>query len=75
MVHNETVNIWTHLVGAIIVIFFIFEAIAYGMEESHILGKAIINPAVSPYKLSFEPNLVEMCEMLNQGLAPGEEPF
>lgn len=32
MVHNETVNIWTHLIGAIIVIFFIFEAIAFGME-------------------------------------------
>ena len=75
MVHNETVNIWTHLVGAVIVIFFIFEAIAYGMEESHILGKAIIKPAVSPYKLPPGPNLLEMCEMLNQGLEPGEEPF
>jgi adiponectin receptor len=29
MVHNETVNIWTHLVGTIIVLFFIFEGIAY----------------------------------------------
>jgi adiponectin receptor len=42
MIHNETVNIWTHLIGTIIVFFFIFEGIAYGMEETHILGKVII---------------------------------
>lgn len=32
MIHNETVNIWTHLLGAIIVFFFIFQGIAYEME-------------------------------------------
>lgn len=75
MVHNETVNIWTHLVGAVIVIFLIFEAIAYGMEESHILGKAIIEPVVMPYKQSARAKSIELCEQYNQGLAPGEEPL
>jgi hypothetical protein len=50
MIHNETVNIWTHLIGAIIVIFFIFEGVAYSMEESHVLGRALISPTLANYR-------------------------
>lgn len=45
------------------------------MEESHILGKAIIEPALTPYKLEVMTKSMELCELFNQGLAPGEEPL
>lgn len=78
MVHNETVNIWTHLLGAIIIFFLIFEGIAYEMEESHVLGKALIHHAVKPYKQTAFPSsqgLEDICTLLNQDLEEGEEPF
>jgi hypothetical protein len=72
MVHNETVNIWTHLIGAVIVLFFFFEGIAYEMEESHILGRALIESTVSPYKQPL-PQLdpIDICAILNQDLPAG----
>lgn len=78
MIHNETVNIWTHLVGFIIVFFLIFEAIAYEMEKTHIMGTSIINDIVAPYKAlhaneQIDPRL--LCDMLNEGLEEGEALF
>ncbi len=80
MIHNETVNIWTHLLGAVIMIFFIFEGIAYEMEESHVLGKALIHNTVKPYKQPLNiqgemQNFEDLCLLLNQDLEEGEEPF
>lgn len=45
------------------------------MEESHILGKAIIEPAVTPYKISAKTKSIELCKLYNQGLKAGEEPL
>jgi len=42
MLHNETGNIWTHLIGFIILFFLIFEGIAYRMESTHVLASAML---------------------------------
>lgn len=55
MIHNETVNIWTHLIGFIILFFLIFEVIAYEMEKTHIMGTSLINDLVAPYKAIQSP--------------------
>ena len=41
-VHNETGNIWSHLVGFILIIFFMLEGISYNMESSKAVTKFMI---------------------------------
>lgn len=79
MIHNETVNIWSHLIGFVIMFFLIFEVIAYEMESTHMMGKSLIQGLIEPFKASSEsipemdPSMI--CAMLNDGLEEGESPF
>ena len=74
VLHNETFNIWTHLLGFILVFILIFSCVAYQMEQSHILGKMIISSYVEPYKIN-ETEFIkalgfneDWCSTLNSGL-------
>lgn len=79
MIHNETVNIWTHLIGFIVVFFLIFEIIAYEMETTHVMGKSLIQDLIEPFKASSEsiPQISSkmMCEMMKEGFEEGESGY
>jgi predicted membrane channel-forming protein YqfA (hemolysin III family) len=41
MVHNETVNIWSHLVGFILVLLVLYDLFFNSMEKGHVFAKII----------------------------------
>ena len=43
MVHNETANIWIHLLGFFLIIFFTLEAISTEMEINQVMASSILD--------------------------------
>ena len=48
-IHNETVNIWTHLIPLTVVLFVLFQVASLEIEKTHFVGRRLIREFVRPY--------------------------
>ena len=48
-IHNQTVNIWTHLIPLTWAFFVLFVLITFEMTSGHYLGKSLVSQFVEPY--------------------------
>ena len=49
MIHNESGNIWTHILGFTLLLFLMFEGISYELEKNHVIGRNFVNGFILPY--------------------------